>query len=116
MNLSLLENKTLFHINGIYNYRVMQEESNPIKDYLFEYIKNSQTIPKLIVEKKFNKIIDEVTKNCYEKIISMGDNKEESLGVLITGIIALFTNQCPHKQSKKNRTSRNRNRYHNSRH
>ena len=79
----------------------MQEESNPIKDYLFEYIENSQTIPKLIVEKKFDKIIDEVTKNCYEKIISMGDDKEESLGVLITGLLHyLLTNALINSQRK----------------
>ena len=29
----------------------MAEESNPIKDHLFEYIKKSDTIPKLISEK-----------------------------------------------------------------
>ena len=29
----------------------MSEELNPIKDHLFEYIKKSDTIPKLISEK-----------------------------------------------------------------
>ena len=32
----------------------MSEESNPIKDYLFDYIEKSHTIAKLISEKKFD--------------------------------------------------------------
>ncbi len=47
----------------------MQEDSNPVKEYLFDYIKNSQIIQQLIAEKKFDKIIEDVMNNCYEKII-----------------------------------------------
>ena len=65
---------------------MMEEETNPIKDYLFEYIKNSQTIPKLRAEKKFDKIIEEITSNCYDQIVSMGE-KDESIGVLATGLL-----------------------------
>ena len=43
----------------------MQEESNPVKDYLFDYIENSQIIPELISQKKFDVIIEDITKNCY---------------------------------------------------
>ena len=50
----------------------MEEEPNPIKDYLFEYIEKSEIIPKLIIEKKFDEIIEEITTNCYDKVISMG--------------------------------------------
>ncbi|MFQ5782575.1 MAG: hypothetical protein ACE5GR_05925 [Nitrosopumilus sp.] len=67
----------------------MQEETNPIKDYLFEYIKNSQTIPQLISEKKFDQIIDEIIKNCYDDIISMGE-KDNAVGTLATGILHYF--------------------------
>ena len=76
----------------------MEEEIDPIKDYLFEYVKNSQTIAKLIVEKKFDGVIDEITSNCYDQIVSMGE-KEESIGVLATGVLhyllttALITSQ-----------------------
>ena len=78
----------------------MEEESNPIKDLLFEYIKNSQTIPKLIIEKKFDQVIDEVTKNCYDQIVSMGD-KDESVGVLATGLLHyLLTNALITSQRK----------------
>ena len=49
----------------------MSEELNPIKDYLFEYIKKSDTIPKLISEKKFDVIINEIVENCYDKVISL---------------------------------------------
>ena len=78
----------------------MDEESNPIKDYLFEYIENSKIIPKLIVEKKFDVIIDDVTKNCYDKILTMGE-KDESVGVLATGLLHyLLTNGLITSQRK----------------
>jgi len=78
----------------------MQEESNPIKDYLFEYIKSSQTIPDLIIGKKFDLIIDEIIKNCYDHIMSLGE-KEESLGVLVTGVLHyLLTNALITSQRK----------------
>jgi hypothetical protein len=78
----------------------MQEEPNPIKDYLFEYIKKSSTIPELIIQKKFDLIINEIIHNCYDKIISIG-NKEESVGVLATGILHyLLTNAFLNSQRK----------------
>jgi hypothetical protein len=78
----------------------MEEEANPVKDYLFEYIKNSQTIPKLIVEKKFDQIIEEITKNCYDKILTMGE-KDEVVGVLATGLLHyLLTNALITSQRK----------------
>jgi len=78
----------------------MDEEVNPVKDYLFEHIKNSETIPKLIAEKKFDQIIEEVTKNCYDKILTMGE-KEEAVGVLATGLLHyLLTNALITSQRK----------------
>ena len=78
----------------------MSEELNPIKDYLFEYIKKSDTIPKLISEKKFDVIINEIVENCYDKVISMGE-KEEAIGVLATGILHyLLTNALLNSQRK----------------
>ncbi|MCV0430039.1 hypothetical protein [Nitrosopumilus sp.] len=78
----------------------MEEESNPIKDYLFEYIKNSESIPKLIIEKKFDVIIEEVIKNCYDEILFMGD-KDESVGALATGLLHyLLTNALIASQRK----------------
>ena len=35
----------------------MDEETNPVKEFLFAYIEGSQTIPRLIAEKKFDEII-----------------------------------------------------------
>jgi len=76
------------------------EESNPVKDYLFEYIKNSQTIPELIRERKFDSVIDEIIKNCYDQIVSLGE-KDESIGVLATGILHyLLTNALITSQRK----------------
>ena len=49
----------------------MSEASNPIKDYLFNYIEKSKTITKLISEKKFDIVINEIVENCYDKIILM---------------------------------------------
>jgi len=78
----------------------MDEEPNPIKDYLFDYIENSETIPKLIAEKKFDEIIQEITTNCYDKVISMG-KKEESIGILATGLLHyLLTNALITSQRK----------------
>jgi len=78
----------------------MSDEENPIKDYLFEYIEKSNTIPKLISEKKFDIVIDEIIENCYDKIILM-DKKEESVGILATGLLHyLLTNALLNSQRK----------------
>ncbi|RMW39452.1 MAG: hypothetical protein EA447_00850 [Nitrosopumilus sp.] len=78
----------------------MDEEANPIKDYLFDYIKSSQTIPQLISEKKFNVVIDEIIQNCYDKTVSM-DEKDVAVGVLATGILHyLLTNALLNSQRK----------------
>ena len=61
----------------------MSDESNLIKDYLFDYIENSKTIPKLIVEQKFDVIIDEIIQNCYDDIVLMGE-KDEAIGMMAT--------------------------------
>ena len=78
----------------------MEEEANPIKDYLFDYIEKSQTIPKLIIEKKFDKVIENITDNCYDQIISMGE-KDESIGIFATGLLHyLLTNALITSQRK----------------
>jgi len=78
----------------------MQEDTNPVKAYLFDYIKNSQIIAQLISEKKFDKIIEDVMNNCYEKIISIGE-KDEVLGILATGLLHyLLTNALIISQRK----------------
>jgi hypothetical protein len=76
----------------------MEEESNPIKDYLFEYINESKTIPQLISEKKFDKVIDEIVENCYDATSTMG-NKDDAVGVLATGTLHyLLTNALLNSQ------------------
>ena len=78
----------------------MSEASNPIKDYLFNYIEKSKTITKLISEKKFDIVINEIVENCYDKIILM-DKKDEAVGVLATGILHyLLTNALLNSQRK----------------
>ena len=78
----------------------MSEESNLIKDYLFDYIENSKTIPKLIVEQKFDVIVDEIIENCYDDIALM-DEKEEAIGILATGLLHyLLTNALLNSQRK----------------
>jgi len=78
----------------------MEEESNPVKDYLFDYINNSETIPQLILEKKFDKVIDVIVQNCYDKVCSMGE-KDEMVGVLATGMLHyLLTNALITSQRK----------------
>ncbi|MGV7226178.1 MAG: hypothetical protein ACQ9CV_04580 [Nitrosopumilus sp.] len=78
----------------------MEEESNPIKDLLFEYIQNSEKIPKLMADKKYDLVIEDVTKNCYDKVTSMW-GKEESVAVLCTGLLHyLLTNALITSQRK----------------
>ena len=83
---------------------MQSDESNPVKDYLFDYIKSSNTIPNLVSQKKFDEVIQEITKNCYDKIISIGaeiGNKDDSVGVLATGLLHyLLTNALITSQRK----------------
>lgn len=77
----------------------MSEEPNPIKDYLFDYIK-SKKIQELTAQSKFKEIIDDVLENCYDKVISM-DKKEESLAIIATGLLHyLLTNALIPSQRK----------------
>jgi len=79
----------------------MQEEPNPIKDFLFDYLKKSEKkIQELTLQSKFTEIINDVLENCYDKVISMGQ-KEESLGILATGLLHyLLTNATISSQRK----------------
>jgi len=79
----------------------MQEEPNPVKDYLFDYIsKSEERFQKLIFDKKFSEIIDDVIANCYDKIITLGE-KDESIGVFATGLLHyLLTNALLNTQRK----------------
>jgi len=79
----------------------MQEESNQIKNYLFDYLsKSEEKIQKLISDEKFSEIIDDVIANCYDKIITLGE-KDESIGVLATGLLHfLLTNALLTSQRK----------------
>jgi len=79
----------------------MQEESNPIKDFLFENIaKSEKNIRELISQSKFSEIIENIFENCYDKVISMGE-KEESLGIFITSLLHyLLTNALISSQRK----------------
>jgi hypothetical protein len=79
----------------------VQEEPNPVKDYLFNYLsKSKEKIEKLISEEKFSEIIDDVIANCYDKIITLG-GKDESVGVLATGLLHyLLTNALINSQRK----------------
>ena len=79
----------------------MQEEPNPVKDYLFDYIsKSEKQIEKLISDKKFSEIIDDVIANCYDKIITL-EERDESIGILATGLLHyLLTNALINTQRK----------------
>ena len=79
----------------------MQEEPNPIKDFLFDYLKKSEKkIQELTSQSKFTEIIDDVLENCYDKVVLMG-KKEESLGILATGLLHyLLTNAIISSQRK----------------
>ena len=94
------DRKSSFHIGGVLR-KIMEEDSNPIKDHLFEYIKNSQSIPEQIKLKKFDQITNDIVTNCYDKAISMGEDKEKTVGILATGILHyLLTNALITSQRK----------------
>ena len=78
----------------------MQEEPNPIKEFLFDYLKKSEKrIQELISQSKFTEIIDDVLENCYDKVISIGG--KEGLGILATGLLHyLLTNALVSSQRK----------------
>ena len=77
------------------------EESNPIKEYLFKYIEKSDgRFLQLFSQTKMNEIINDILNNCYYKVALMED-KEESLGVLATGILHyMLTNAMLTSQRK----------------
>ncbi|MBI2643879.1 MAG: hypothetical protein HYW92_06285 [Nitrosarchaeum sp.] len=78
----------------------MQEEPNPIKDFLFDYLKKSEKrIQELTLQAKFTEIIDDVLENCYDKVIAIGG--KEGLGILATGLLHyLLTNALVSSQRK----------------
>ena len=78
----------------------VHKEADSVKDYLFEYINDSELIPQLISEKKFDVIIDDVIENCFERVAAMG-KREEAIGVLATGLLHyLLTNSLIPSQRK----------------
>lgn len=79
----------------------MEIEKNPVKEYLFNYIKNSEKrFQTLFSQAKFDVIINDLIENCYNKVSLMKD-KEESLGVLSIGILHyMLTNAMLTSQRK----------------
>ena len=79
----------------------MEEESNPVKEYLFSYIEKSEKkFQELFSYQKMDEIIDDILDNCYHKVALM-NNKEESLGVLATGLLHyMLTNAMLTSQRK----------------
>ncbi len=79
----------------------MEEQSNPVKEYLFNYIKKSEKrFPQLFSQEKMTEIINDILDNCYDKVALM-ENKEENLGVLATGILHyMLTNAMLTSQRK----------------
>lgn len=77
----------------------MSEESNPIKEYLFEYLE-SKKIQELTSQSKFPELINDVLENCFDKVILMGE-KEASLAIFATGLLHyLLTNALIPSQRK----------------
>jgi len=65
----------------------MKEDSNIVKEYLFEHIKKSDVrYQQLFAQEKVIEIINNILENCYQKV-SLMKNKEEQLGILATGIM-----------------------------
>jgi len=79
----------------------MIEQPNPVKEYLFGHIeKSEEKFQLLFSQTKMAEIIDDILTNCFDKVSCMV-NKEESIGVLITGILHyMLTNALIPSQRK----------------
>ncbi len=79
----------------------MEEEYHPVKEYLFSYIKKSEKkFQGLFSQTKLDEIINDILENCYYKVALM-DDKNESLGVLATGVLHyMLTNAMVTSQRK----------------
>ena len=79
----------------------MIEQSNPIKEYLFEHIKKSdKKYQQLFSQEKMQEIIKDILNNCYHRVSLMKD-KEENFRVLATGILHyMLTNAMITSQRK----------------
>ena len=77
------------------------EESNPVKEYLFNYIEKSENkFQRLFSQTKMAEIINDILDNCYNKAALM-ENKEEGIGVLATGVLHyMLTNAVLTSQRK----------------
>ena len=76
-------------------------EQNPVKDFLFDYIEQSeQRFQELFSKTNMDEIIDDILKNCFDEISLMG-NKDESLAILTTGVLHyMLTNSMISSQRK----------------
>lgn len=76
------------------------EEENPIKEYLFEYIKKSETkFQGLFSKEKYDEVIENILNSCYDRVIQ--EKKEENLGIFSTGILHyMLTNAMINSQRK----------------
>lgn len=65
----------------------MGPEENPIKQFLFEYINDSSgKFSRLISQQRFADVVEDIVVHCYDRAAQTA-GKEESLGVLATGIL-----------------------------
>lgn len=80
----------------------MMEEENPIKKYLFDYLKkNENIIQHLLSKQKYSEIIEKAVLDCYDAITK--ENKHENIGTFATGLLHfLLTNVLINSQRKIN--------------
>ena len=67
----------------------MDEEPNPVKDILYGELEtfNERDIAKTIADGKISQIIEEITARCITKVISLGENIDENVGVFATSLL-----------------------------
>ena len=80
----------------------MMEQEDPIKKYLFEYLKKNESVnQQLLSEQKHSEIIERTVLDCYDTITK--ENKHENIGVFATGLLHfLLTNALINSQRKIN--------------
>ena len=80
----------------------MMEQEDPIKKYLFDYLKkNENAVQQLLSEQKYSEIIEKTILDCYDTITK--ENKHENIGIFATGLLHfLLTNALINSQRKIN--------------
>jgi len=64
----------------------MEEEINPVKEFLFNYLEK-EGIQSHLSLKNSTEIIKEIISDCYSKVLQFDGDKNENTAILVTGLL-----------------------------